>query len=127
VCRPPTNHRRRFGIVATAARIARTSARAASNPRDVSPTKSARRRFSWSGLAELTCELRGRRDGIVDLNEGRSAPEKVTRNVCNLTRCGLVPVYAVTNTDPLQNPYSMFRFPVSPKKFPVPLHWEFCR
>ena len=40
-----TNHRR-FGIVATAARIARTCARAASKPREVSTTKSARRRFS---------------------------------------------------------------------------------
>ena len=33
----------------------------------------------------------------------------------------------LTNADPLQNPYSMFRFPVSLKKFPVPLHREFCR
>src|ERR1700716_222888 len=40
----------RFGIVATAARIARTCSRAASNPRDVSTTKSARRRFSASGI-----------------------------------------------------------------------------
>src|SRR5436189_1355072 len=44
------NHFRRVGIVAIAARIARTCARAASKPREVSTTKSARRRFSTSGI-----------------------------------------------------------------------------
>src|SRR5260370_34421288 len=46
----PPNHFRRFGIVATASRMARTCARVASKSREVSTTKSARRRFSASGI-----------------------------------------------------------------------------
>src|SRR5437762_1206070 len=46
----PANHSRGFDILATAARIARTWARAASNPCEVSTTKSAWRRFSSSGI-----------------------------------------------------------------------------
>src|SRR5262245_37615269 len=54
----PANHRR-FGIVATASRMARTCARAGSKPRAVSTTKSARRRFSASGicLARMAANL----------------------------------------------------------------------
>src|SRR5207302_10306853 len=43
------NQARRCGIVATRARMVRTCARAASNPCEVSTTKSARFRFSLSG------------------------------------------------------------------------------
>src|SRR5581483_3564800 len=44
------NHGRRLGIVATARRMSPTCMRAASKPFDVSTTKSARRRFSSSGI-----------------------------------------------------------------------------
>src|SRR4029077_20568842 len=44
------NHRRRFGSVAIRARISRTWVRVASNPLDVSTTKSARARLSVSGI-----------------------------------------------------------------------------
>ena len=45
---------RRFGILATAARICRTWARAGSIPCELSTTKSARRRFSASGICRAS-------------------------------------------------------------------------
>ena len=65
----------------------------------------------------------------MDLNEGRSAPENGHSQCVQSNPARLGPGLRrrfLTNADPLQNPYSMFRFPVSLKKFPVPLHGNFA-
>src|SRR5262249_38231486 len=85
-------------------------------------------------LPELTRRRRSARRGDVirapEPGAVSAAPEMLTAMCCNPTRRGSVPVHAAVFPHQCrtpQNPYSMFRFPVSLKKFPVPLHWEFCR